>query len=132
MTRNLSRSWYIVFFRGGCGEQGRYNLEKRNRQDWCPWQHKGWQKREKTETFRKTEERKKEHLGEKSKGEQGTRSNLHDMKVINLSNVKLKEKHIELLQKGLSFSLMSRINEFEIFKSISLLLRKVLSWANPF
>lgn len=49
-----------------------------------------------------------------------------DLSVVNLSDFELNNDHIQLLKKGLSFSPTSPMNEFEVFKDISLFLRKVL------
>lgn len=49
-----------------------------------------------------------------------------DLSVVNLSEFQLNDEHIKLLKKGLSFSPKSPMNEFEVFKDISLFLRKVL------
>lgn len=49
-----------------------------------------------------------------------------DRSIVTLSDFQLKDNHIRLLKKGLSFSPTSPMNEFEVFKDISLFLRKVL------
>lgn len=49
-----------------------------------------------------------------------------DLNVVNLSEFHLTEVHINLLKKGLSFSPTSSMNEFEVYKDVSLFLRKVL------
>lgn len=48
-----------------------------------------------------------------------------DMKVVNLSDYELTPNHISLLQKGLSFSPVSNMDEFTVYKDIVLFLRKV-------
>lgn len=49
-----------------------------------------------------------------------------DLSIVNLSDFQLDDNHIKLLKKGLSFSPTSPMNEFEVFKDISLFLRKVI------
>lgn len=51
---------------------------------------------------------------------------IQDMKVINLTDFPLNNHHISLLKKGLSFSPKSVMNEFEVYKDVSLFLRKVI------
>lgn len=48
------------------------------------------------------------------------------MKVVNLTDFPLNQHHISLLQKGLSFSPTATMSEFEVFKDVSLFLRKVI------
>lgn len=48
------------------------------------------------------------------------------MKVVNLTQFPLNAHHLSLLKKGLSFSPKSGMNEFEVYKDISLYLRKVI------
>lgn len=45
--------------------------------------------------------------------------------IINLSNFVLQDRHKKLLQKGLSFSPTGVMNQFKVFKDITLFLRKV-------
>lgn len=47
------------------------------------------------------------------------------MKVVNLSNIELTPDHISLLQKGMTFSPVNNMDEFTVFKDITLFLRKV-------
>lgn len=47
------------------------------------------------------------------------------MKIINLSKFKLNKSHIDLLQRGMSFSPTNQMDEFTIFKDVTLFLRKV-------
>lgn len=46
-----------------------------------------------------------------------------DMKVINLSDFPLEERHIKLLSKGLSFSPATPMDKFTAYKDINLFLR---------
>lgn len=48
-----------------------------------------------------------------------------DMKVINLSAFPLAPRHINLLQKGMSFSPVDNMDKFTVYKDVSLFLRKV-------
>lgn len=48
------------------------------------------------------------------------------MKVVNLTDFPLNKHHLSLLSRGLSFSPKSGMNEFEVYKDISLYLRKVI------
>lgn len=48
------------------------------------------------------------------------------MKVVNLTKFPLNVHHLSLLQIGLSFSPKSGMNEFQVYKDISLFLRKVI------
>lgn len=47
------------------------------------------------------------------------------MKVINLSKFKLSKRHFDLLQRGMSFSPTSQMDEFTVFKDVTLFIRKV-------
>lgn len=49
----------------------------------------------------------------------------NDLKVVNLSSQNLSPDHISLLAKGMSFSLTSAMDEFTVYKDITLFLRKV-------
>lgn len=49
----------------------------------------------------------------------------NDMKVINLSDLVLTPDHIKLLKKGMTFSPVTNIDEFTVFKDITLFLRKI-------
>lgn len=49
----------------------------------------------------------------------------HSKTIINLSEFKLEERHRKLLEKGLSYSPTGSMNEFEVYKDITLFLRKV-------
>lgn len=49
-----------------------------------------------------------------------------DMKVVNLSDLELTPDHISLLQRGLTFSPVSNMDEFTVYKDIVLFLRKVI------
>lgn len=49
----------------------------------------------------------------------------NDLKVVNLSNHPLSPDHINLLAKGMSFSSTSAMDEFTVYKDITLFLRKV-------
>lgn len=49
------------------------------------------------------------------------------MKVVNLSDFQLEERHHKLLRKGLSFSPTSRMDHFEVYKDLCLFLRRVVS-----
>lgn len=48
-----------------------------------------------------------------------------DMKIINLSNFPLASRHIQLLQRGMSFSPVNVMDEFNVYKDVTLFLRKV-------
>lgn len=48
-----------------------------------------------------------------------------DNKVINLSSFNLETRHTQLLQRGMSFSPVSDMEEFTVYKDIVLFLRKV-------
>lgn len=48
------------------------------------------------------------------------------LNVVNLTNFTLNESHISLLKRGLTLSPSTGVNEFEIFKDLTLYLRKVL------
>lgn len=52
-------------------------------------------------------------------------TSLGDMKVINLSDFQLENRHLDLLKKGLSFLPTSRMDHFEVYKDLCLFLRKV-------
>lgn len=49
-----------------------------------------------------------------------------DRKVVNLSDFPFNQHHISLLQKGLSFSPTATMSVFEVYKDVSLYLRKVI------
>lgn len=48
-----------------------------------------------------------------------------DKKVVNLSNFKLNVYNIRLLQKGMSFSPVTNMDKFTVYKDVTLFLRKV-------
>lgn len=47
------------------------------------------------------------------------------MDIINLSDFTLEDRHIQLLHRGISLSPANRMNQFEVYKDISLFLQKV-------
>lgn len=52
-------------------------------------------------------------------------TSIEDKKVVNLSSFPLELRHVQLLQRGMSFSPVSNMEEFTVYKDVVLFLRKV-------